>query len=84
MLKTFGNKVICIDGTHVIGYDFYLFSILVLDEYHQEYPCALMITNRKDTKNLELLYAAVQKKVGRCVNPQVFMSDMAAEIYNAW
>lgn len=33
ILRKFGGKVICIDATHGIGYDFLLFSILVLDEY---------------------------------------------------
>lgn len=42
-----------------------------------------MITNRKDTEVLKFFFEIIKSCVG-IVQPKVFMSDMASELYNAW
>ncbi|XP_065208546.1 uncharacterized protein LOC135837263 [Planococcus citri] len=83
LLKKFGSDVIAIDGTHGMGHDFELFSIIVLDELRQGLLCAFMITNRKDEKIFEFFYNNVKSRVGN-ITPNVFMSDMADELYSGW
>lgn len=43
LLKKYGENIICVDGMHGIGYDFTLFSIIIMDEYHTGFPCSIMI-----------------------------------------
>ena len=40
VLKTFGGNVVCMDATHGTNiYDFYLVTIVVIDEYVLTFPC---------------------------------------------
>ncbi|XP_047103705.1 uncharacterized protein LOC124722613 [Schistocerca piceifrons] len=51
MLSKYGEDCICIDGTHGLnGYDFEVTTLLVLDELRQGFPCAFLISNRKDAE----------------------------------
>lgn len=84
MLKTFGNDVICIDGTHgTNNYDFQLYTILVMDETREGFPVAFMITNKGNEKILTLFIDKIKEQVGR-IQPTVFMSDMEETFHTAW
>lgn len=83
-LKTYGNEVICIHGTPGLGEDdFNLFSLVVLDDLHEAFPCSFLISNRKDNEIFSFFYKKIQDVVGN-INPKIFMSDMADELYNSW
>lgn len=85
MLKKFGNNIIAVDGTHGTGYDFTLHTLIVMDELHQGFPVASMISDRKDTSVLNFFFSHVKQKIGGIsIEPNVFMSDMADELYKAW
>ena len=50
MLNKFGNDTICIDATHGTNmYNFYLITVLVVDEYGEGLPVGRMISNREDS-----------------------------------
>ena len=49
ILKKIGNDIILVDDTHRTGYDFTLYTILILDEMYQEFPVASMMADWKDT-----------------------------------
>ena len=85
MMKSFGpDKIVCIDSTHGTNeYDFFLISILVVDEYGEGFPVAWCLSNRQDEFLLTNLFEAVRKRVGSCV-PCVLMSDDAEQFYTAW
>ena len=43
IMKKFGEKVICVDGTHgTNGYDFMLTTVMVVDEYGEGLPSGLV------------------------------------------
>ncbi|XP_065223302.1 uncharacterized protein LOC135847677 [Planococcus citri] len=83
MLKTFGQDVITFDGTHGMSYDFQLYTVMVLDEIRQGFPCCFIISNREDEAVLTFAFSKIRDKVGT-ITAKVFMSDMATHFYNAW
>ena len=85
MMKSFGtDKIVCIDSTHgTNGYDFFLISIVVVDEYGEGYPVAWCLSNRQDEPLLNNFFVAVRERVGKCV-PKILMSDDAEQFYTAW
>lgn len=65
MLIKFGSNVICIDSTHgTNAYDFYLTTLLVLDEYEEGIQVGWMISNREDTLMLMLFFNAIKERGG--------------------
>ena len=84
MIKSFGSdKIVCIDSTHgTNGYDFFLISMLVVDEYGEGFPVAWCLSNRQDEFLLTNFFEAVRNRVGKCV-PKVLMSDDAEQFYTA-
>ena len=79
MLMKFGNDTICIDSTHSTNmYDFYLITILVVDDYGEGIPVGL-----EDAIALRIFFLAVHKACGM-ISPKWFMSDDAEQYYNAW
>ena len=53
MLKKFGNCTVCIDTTYNTNmYDFYLTTLLVINEYGEGIPVAWIISNRQDGDTL--------------------------------
>ncbi|XP_067136725.1 uncharacterized protein [Centruroides vittatus] len=84
LLKMLGQQMICVDSTHgTTAYDFYLSTILTVDEFGSGLPCAYCLSNRIDTTSYSLFFAAVREKLGK-LETTVFMSDDASAIYNAW
>ena len=80
ILKEFGNNIIAVVGTHGTGYDFTLFTIIILDEMHQGFPVASMISDQKDTDVLKHFFSIVKNKIGLALKPNIFLSDMAEGI----
>ena len=73
------------DGTHGLnGYGFELHTLLVLDDIREGYPCAFLISNRSDSRVMNIFFSCVKENIGKKIHPQVFMSDMADAYYNAW
>ena len=84
MLKKLGRNVICMDSTHgTNAYQFLLISVIVLDDYGEGIPMAWAISNKEDTGTLVQHLTAVKEWVGN-IKPEVFMSDDADALYNAW
>jgi hypothetical protein len=51
MLKTYGQRIICMDGTHGTNpYNYELTTVLVLDDQNIDYPVVFLISNRNDTR----------------------------------
>ena len=49
IMMEFGNNIICIDATHNTNmYDFYLITIVVVDEFGQGIPVGWAIRNREE------------------------------------
>lgn len=85
MLKCLASqKVVCIDDTHGINaYNFYLSSLMVIDEFGEGFVVAWSICNRNDTVVLQRFFEAIKGNVGE-IDPLWFMSDDADQFYNAW
>ena len=64
IMKKFGEKVICVDGTHgTNGYDFMLITVMVVDEYGEGFPVAWCISNREDKLLLMNFFNALKMRV---------------------
>lgn len=84
LLKKFGTKILCIDGTHGLNsYNFELTTIMVLDEYKQGFPVAFLFSNRKDSYIYEIFFQHVKQATGT-IDCSIFMSDITNVYYNAW
>lgn len=57
MLQLFGNKKICIDGTHGLNsYRYQLFSVLVVDDYSNGVPIGYCFCNKADTDAMKVFF----------------------------
>ena len=84
MMIKFGNMVICVDTSHCTNiYDFYLITVLVVDEYGEGIPVAWGLSNREETCALVQLFKHLKKRTGS-LQPRVFMSDDAEQFWNSW
>jgi len=80
----FGNDKICIDGTHSLnGYNFQLYSLVVVDEYGNGYPVAFCFSNKSDTALFKHYFQGIKNAIGN-ITAAVFMSDDELAFYNAW
>lgn len=64
-------------------YDFFLVTVLVVDEYEEGIPVAWMISNREDAMALQPFFVAIKSICGN-ITPKWFMSDCAEQYFNAW
>ena len=85
MLQNCGHdKIICIDSTHgTNAYDFYLTTVLVVDEFGEGYPVAWCLSNKTDTTVLTCFFKSIKIKAGIII-PKWLMTDDAEQFYNAW
>ena len=84
LLKTLGNNIICIDGTHgTNAYGFELSTVLVLDENHQGFPVMFVYHSSKTEETYRGIFSALKARVGK-ICCRVFMSDDEPALYNAW
>lgn len=55
---------VCIDSTHgTTGYDFYLTTLLVIDEFGSGFPVAFLLSTHEDETFLKIFYKEVQKNM---------------------
>lgn len=84
ILEQSGKKVTCMDSTHGLNaYKFDLTTLLVLDDLNEGFPCTFMFSNRTDCEMLKVMLLNVKRVLGKSVETDVFMTDMAEEFYNA-
>lgn len=81
MLAKFGSTVVCMDSTHGTNvYDFFLITILVLDEFGEGVPVCWFISNREDSAALRQGLFKLKDRCGD-INTNTFMSDDAATMH---
>lgn len=73
MLSKYVNDVISVDGTHGMSYDFQLYTVLVLLEVREEFPCAFLVTNREDEEVMIIFLSVILAFCGK-ITCKVFMS----------
>ncbi|GFR28208.1 uncharacterized protein TNCT_436111 [Trichonephila clavata] len=84
MLTEFSNPKICIDSMHgSSNHDYYLTTMLTVDEFDIGCPVAFCVCNRTDIEVMNFFFNYIRSKVG-VISTNVFMSDDAPEFYNAW
>lgn len=84
MLQKFGSKGVCIDSTHgTTGYDFYLTTLMVVDEFGSGFPVAWCLSNHEDTTFMTVFFNAIKQNSGP-ITAKWLMSDLANQYYNAW
>lgn len=84
LLKKFGPDTLCIDGTHGLNqYDFQLITLMVIDDFHQGFPCAFLISNRCDSIISKLFFLKIKERVGDICSDN-FMSDMDEAFFNGY
>ena len=84
MLTKFGSTAVCMDSTHGTNvYDFFLITILVLDEFGEGIPVCWFISNREDSAAIRQGLLKLKDRCGD-IHTNTFMSDDAENFYNAW
>eukprot|EP00795_Rhopilema_esculentum_P016122 gene16122-7478_t len=74
-MRKFAGKGIC--------YDFKLTSLLIVDEYGEEFPVAWCLSNREDFCTMKMFCEQVKQKTGNLA-PTWFMSDIAPQFCKAF
>jgi hypothetical protein len=62
-LQKFGNDCVCIDGTHGLtrnAYDFELYTVIILDDARQGFPCSFLFSNRGDTVDMKIYFITIK------------------------
>ena len=78
------NSIICIDGTHgTNSYDFYLTTVLTVDEFDAGYPTAWCLSNRTDFGAIVDFLRAVHMNIAFDIKPKWVMTDDAEQFYTA-
>ena len=84
MLQKHGNNTVCVDTTYGTNvYDFYLITIMVIDDFGEGVPVGWGLSNREDTTLLTEMLKAIESKTGSII-PLWFMSDDANQFFSAW
>ena len=84
MLQKFGKNGALFDSTNGTNmYDFYLMTLLVIDEYGEGQPFGWCITNHEIQEFVEVFCQCIKEKSG-IVQADWFMSDLAPQYYNAF
>lgn len=84
ILNKYGNDYVCLDATSVFNTeDYFLVTLLVVDDTKQSIPCAFLISNREDDEILPIFFMEIKYRVGT-VSPKIFISDTVDEFYNIW
>ena len=79
------NNIICIDDTHgTNSYDFYLTTLLIVDEFGEGYPTAWFLFNRIDFGVIIHFFQEVRENVGMNIKPMWVMTDDEEQFYTAW
>lgn len=85
MAQKFVPKGVCLDSTHgTTGYDFYLTTLLVIDEFGSGFPVAFCLATHETETFLKVFFAEIQRNLEHQMNPKWLMADSAAQFYNAF
>lgn len=85
MTERFAQNGVCVDSTHgTTGYDFYLTTLLVIDEFGAGFPVAFCLATHEDETFQNIFFKDVKRNLGKEMNPAWFMSDSATQFYNAF
>jgi len=84
LLLKFGNDEVCIDGTYGLnGYNFQLYTIVVVNEFGNGYPVAFCFSNKSDTALYKHYFQCIKNVTGK-ITENVFMSDDELAFCNVW
>lgn len=75
MLKQYGNDCICIDNAYENS-QLKLTTLMVLDDDHQGFPCAFMLSSKIDKTIMKVFLDVVRKSSGCPMTPSVLISDI--------
>ena len=85
MAEKFISNGLCIDSTHgTTGYDFYLTTMLIIDEFGAGFPVAFCLATHEDENFLKIFFREVQRNMETPMNPKWLMTDSATQFYNAF
>ena len=85
MLRKFAHKGVAIDGTHnTTKYSFKLMTLMVLDDTQTGRPVAHFFCPEESTEDLIEFFEHIKKRYGGPISTNVFMSDDANAMWNAW
>ena len=59
MLKKFGCNAVCMDYTH----DFFLTTLLIIDDYGEGIPVGWMVSNKEEKLMIICFLQAIRKKI---------------------
>ena len=84
MLKKFGTEAVCMVSIHGTNmYDFFLITILILDDLGEGVPVGWIVCNWEDLAVIRQVLMKIKEKCGD-IHTKIFMSDDADNFYNAW
>jgi len=86
MLQFGAGNIVCLDSTHgTTQYDFYLVTVMVVDDFGEGNPVAFMISNREDEAALTAFFQAIKSRLpDDDYHASHVMTDDANQYYNAW
>ena len=75
MLKRFGTEAVCMDSTNGTNmYDFFLITILILDDLGEGVPVGWIVCNWEDLAVIRQVLMKIKEKCGD-IHTKIFMSD---------
>ena len=82
--EKFSANGLCCDSTHgTTVYDFYLTTLLCVNEFGEGFPIAWYLSNHEDRSFMRKFFEKV--KASCCpISPAWFMSDLATQYYNTF
>ena len=84
LARQFGHKGVCCDSTHgTNAYDFFLTTVLIVDEFGEGVPIAWCISNHEDYNMMKIFFSKVKDNVGS-ISPAWLMSDIVTQFYDAF
>lgn len=83
LLLKFGCDKICINGTHLSnGFNFQLYSLVVVDEFGNGYPVPFSFSNKSDSALYKHYFRYIKNVIGN-ITLAVFMSNDEPAFYKA-
>ena len=79
------TSIICADATHGTSkYQIKLITLLAVDSLGKGMPCAFFFSTREDQVALSYFFQSVKSRIGRSLQPKIFMTDDAGAYWNAF
>ncbi|XP_065220895.1 uncharacterized protein LOC135847771 [Planococcus citri] len=84
LMKQFGCNKICVDSTHATNnYEYYLNTVLVVNDVDMGVPVAHAISNKENTVFIKKFFEVIKEECG-VIQTNTFMSDDFPAYINAW